>query len=174
MVDHYEVQLASAITQYRWAIALLGRVYATKIAQLKDQDRATSSSTATSSARRRKGKGRVSTEAIDSLLDTPSKEQRQLFLQRLSRASRWYAAATTLGWGSLCLMPSDAISNKWAEKTLTRPEWDLWLQLVNKIEPDVCTASRKLDAWLGADGIEGGPIKDKEPLCIEAGPAALS
>lgn len=71
-------------------------------------------------------------------------------------------------------MPSDAISNKWAEKTLTRPEWDLWLQLVNKIKPDVCTASRKLDAWLGADSIEGGPIKDKEPLCIEAGPAALS
>lgn len=70
-------------------------------------------------------------------------------------------------------MPSDAISNKWAEKTLTRLEWDLWLQLVKKIEPDVCTASRKLDAWLGAEGIEGGPIKDKEPLCIESGPAAV-
>jgi hypothetical protein len=173
MVDHYEDQLASAITQYRWAMALLGRVYANKIAQLKDNDQATSTSTSTGNAHRRNGRGKVSTEAVNSLLDTPSKEQRRLFLQRLSRAGRWYAAATALGWGSLCLMPPDAISNTWAERTLTRPEWDLWLQLVKKMKPDVYTASTALDTWLGADGIEGGPIKHKEPLCIEASPTAV-
>ena len=31
----------------------------------------------------------------------------------------------------------------------------------------------KLDAWLGTDSIKGGPIKDKEPLCIKACPAAV-
>jgi hypothetical protein len=41
------------------------------------------------------------------------------------------------------------------------------------MEPDVYTASRKLDAWLGANSIEGGSIKNKEPLCIKAGPAAV-
>jgi hypothetical protein len=70
-------------------------------------------------------------------------------------------------------MPPDAIANTWAERTLTRPEWDVWLQLVKRIEPDVYTASTKLDAWLGTDGIEGGSIKNKEPLCIGAGPAAV-
>jgi hypothetical protein len=38
---------------------------------------------------------------------------------------------------------------------------------------DVYTASTALDAWLGADGIEGGPIKDKEPLYIEVSPTAV-
>jgi hypothetical protein len=171
MCDYYEGQLASAIIQYRWAMALLGRVHANKIAQLKVSD-------SSDHSRNRYGRGQVRTEAVDSLLrtvtsETPSKKQRVAFRQRLSRASRWYSAAMTLGWGSLCLMPPDAISNKWAEKTLTRPEWDVWLQLVKKIEPDVYTASRKLDAWLGTDGIEGGPIKDKETLCIEASPAAV-
>jgi hypothetical protein len=174
MCDYYEGQLASAVIKYRWAMALLGRVYDNKIAQLKGDNHLASRAR----SRNRYGRGQVRTEAIDSLLrtaigNTPSKEQRRAFRQRLSRANRWYDAVTTLGWGILCLMPFDAISNKWAEKTLTRPQWDVWLQLVEKIQPDACTASRKLDAWLGAEGIEGGPIQDKEPLCIEAGPAAI-
>jgi hypothetical protein len=70
-------------------------------------------------------------------------------------------------------MPSDAIANTWAERTLTTPEWRVWLDLVRKIQPDVYTASTKLDAWLGTDGIKGGLIRDKEPLCIEARPAAI-
>jgi hypothetical protein len=44
---------------------------------------------------------------------------------------------------------------------------------VKKIEPDVYTASTALEAWLGADGIEGGSLKDKETLCIEEGSAAV-
>jgi hypothetical protein len=173
MCDYYEGQLASAIIKYRWAMALLGRAHANKIAQL-DDDRAASSDR----SRNRYGKGQIRTEAINSLLrtvssDTPSKKQRLAFRQRLSRASRWYTAAMTLGWGSLCLMPPDLISNRWVEKTLARPEWDVWLQLVKKIEPDVYTASTALEAWLGADGIEGGSLKDKETLCIEEGSAAV-
>jgi hypothetical protein len=175
MCDYYEGQLASAIIKYRWAMALLGRAHANRIAQLKDDDRAASSD----HSRNRYGKGQIRTEAVNSLLrtvssETPSKKQRLAFRQRLSRASRWYTAAMTLGWGSLCLMPPDLISNKWVEKTLARPEWDAWLQLVKKIEPDVHTASTALDAWLGADGIEGGSLKDKETLCIEEGPAAVA
>lgn len=70
-------------------------------------------------------------------------------------------------------MPSDAISNTWAERKLTSTEWRVWLDLVSRIQPDACTASRRLDAWLGTDGIEGGPIRHKETLCIEDGPAAV-
>jgi hypothetical protein len=51
---------------------------------------------------------------------------------------------------------------------------NLWLDFIQKIQPDVGTASRALDAWLGAEGIEGGSIKGKETLCIEVGaPAAV-
>jgi hypothetical protein len=174
MCDYYDNQLTSAIIKYRWAMALLGRAYANKIAQVQDADRTASSNP----SRKRHGKGQVRTEAVDDLLravssPNPSKQERENFRRRLSRASRWYTAVTTLGWGILCLMPFDAISNKWVEKILTRPQWDVWLQLVEKIQPDACTASRKLDAWLGAEGIEGGPIKDKDPLYIEAGPVAI-
>jgi hypothetical protein len=39
---------------------------------------------------------------------------------------------------------------------------------------DIYTASTALDAWLGTNSIEGGSIKDKEPLCIEAGPTIVA
>jgi hypothetical protein len=176
MCDYYEGQLLSAIIKYRWAMALLRRAYATQIAHVQHNDAAASSSSKPS--RKRNGKGQIRTEAIDDLLRAvsganPSKQERDNFRRRLSRASRWYTAATILGWGSLCLMPSDAISNTWAERKLTSTEWRVWLDLVSRIQPDACTASRKLDAWLGADGIQGGSIQDKETLCIEQGPAAV-
>lgn len=62
MVDYYEGQLASAITQYRWAMVLLDRVYANKIAQLRDNNCAASSSS--SNTRRRNGKGKASTDLV--------------------------------------------------------------------------------------------------------------
>jgi hypothetical protein len=55
-------------------------------------------------------------------------------------------------------MPSDNISNMWVEKKLTSVEWKVWLDLVRRIQPDAYTASRKLDAWLGVEGIEGGSL----------------
>jgi hypothetical protein len=172
--DYYDSQLTSAIIKYRWAMALLGRAYASKIAQAQDSDGTASSNT----SRNRRGKGKARTEAVDSLLRAvssanPSHQERDGFRRRLSRATRWYTAATTLGWGSLCLMPSDDISNTWVEKKLTSVEWKVWLDLVRRIQPDAYTASRKLDAWLGVEGIEGGSLQDKETLCIEAGPPAV-
>jgi hypothetical protein len=156
-------------------MALLGRAYATKVAQVKDRGGPASSDLSC----KRYGKGQVHTDAIDNLLRavsgaTLSKQARDNFCRRLSRASRWYAAAMTLGWGSLCLMPADAIAKGWAEKTLARPERDIWLQLVKKIQPDIDTACRKLDARLGTDGIEGSSLHNKEPLCIEVGPTAVA
>jgi hypothetical protein len=55
MCDYYDSQLASALIKYRWAMALLGRAYANKIAQLQDNDRAASSDT----SRNRCGKSQV-------------------------------------------------------------------------------------------------------------------
>lgn len=70
MCDYYETQLASAIIQYRWAMALLGRVHANKIAQLKENDRVASSDR----SRNRYGRGQVRTEAVDGLLCTVTSE----------------------------------------------------------------------------------------------------
>jgi hypothetical protein len=100
-------------------------------AQLQDDDRAASSD----SSRNRYSKGQVRTQAVSSLLQavpgaSPSRQQKTAFHLRLTRAARWYTAASTLGWASLCLMPPEAISNTWAERTLTRPEWNLWLELI--------------------------------------------
>ena len=70
-------------------------------------------------------------------------------------------------------MPPNAISNKQAEKTLTRLEQDVQLQLIKRIEPDVCTASRQLNTQLGTNSIKGGPIQNKGPLYIKVGSAAV-
>jgi hypothetical protein len=71
-------------------------------------------------------------------------------------------------------MPPETISNTWAERTLTRPEWNLLLELIQKIQPDVYIASMKLDAWLGTEGIEGGSIKGKRRSASKQTLAQLS
>jgi hypothetical protein len=63
-------------------------VHANKIAQLKDNNRAASSN----HSHNRYSKGQIRTQAVNSLLctvssNTPSKQQRLAFRQRLSRAS---------------------------------------------------------------------------------------
>jgi hypothetical protein len=88
MCDYFNGQLASAIIKYRWAMALLGRAYANKIAQLQDDDRAASSNT----SHKRFGKGRVRIQVISSLLYAVSGAclsdyQRSTFRLRLARAS---------------------------------------------------------------------------------------
>ena len=57
--DYYDSQLTSAIIKYRWAMALLSRAYASKIAQAQDSDGTASSNT----SRNRRGKGKARTEA---------------------------------------------------------------------------------------------------------------
>ncbi|KAK7178193.1 Aspartate-tRNA ligase, cytoplasmic 1 [Paraphaeosphaeria sporulosa] len=59
--------------------------------------------------------------------------------RRLHQALRWYEAAKQLGWGMLCLMPHDIITNSGA-----------------------------VDDWLGSEGISGGSISAKATLLIEA------
>ena len=81
---------------------------------------------------------------------------------------RWYCAAKTLGWGILCLLPYNVITNSWVENEVRSALWPIWLQLVNRENPNACKASMALDAWLGSEGIAGGPISAKETLYIEA------
>ncbi|KAL5370877.1 hypothetical protein DPSP01_014619 [Paraphaeosphaeria sporulosa] len=158
LVDHYQYRVAAVHIEYRWAMASYGRAYADKIAELEAQG-----------VPRKECNGR----AIDTLIQmrTPGgkldKSARGALRLRLSRATRWYHAARTLGWGFLCLMPSE-IAPKWVEQTLRVGEWALWLEVVKKVNPDTYKASQVLDAWLGADGIAGKPISGKETLFVEA------
>ncbi|KAF1348219.1 hypothetical protein EJ07DRAFT_62860, partial [Lizonia empirigonia] len=81
---------------------------------------------------------------------------------------RWYEAAKQLGWGMLCLMPHDVITNSWVENDLRIRYWHIWLELVVKVNPGAHKASRALDDWLGSEGISGGSISEKATLSIEA------
>lgn len=158
LVDHYQYRVAAVHIEYRWAMASYGRAYADKIAELEAQG-----------VPRKECNGK----AIDTLVQMrtpggkPDKSVRGALRLRLSRATRWYHAARTLGWGFLCLMPSE-IAPKWVEQTLRVGEWALWLEVVKKVNPDTYKASQVLDAWLGADGIAGKPISGKETLFVEA------
>jgi hypothetical protein len=168
VVDHYETQMAAIHIQYRWAMAFLGRAYADKITLLEREDQARGKG----QSRSRDGRGNLRTEARTALLPLVYGEitsrERSICKKRLQRATRWYNAAMTLGWGSLCLMPYETISNAWAEQKLRVGEWQTWLDLVKEVNPDAHTASQALDAWLGSEITTGGPIRDKDTLYIEA------
>jgi hypothetical protein len=164
LVSYYEYRLAAVHIEYRWAMAFLGRAYANKVASLQ----------------RESVKGNVRSKAITALLQAvtldncqPTDSVRGTFKLRLNRASRWYYAANTLGWGCLCLMPEN-ISHKWAEQTLRVREWHIWLQLVQRNGLDAYRAIQALDTWLGAEGIAGRSISNKEMLCIEASVPSLA
>lgn len=147
----YKQRLAAVIIEYRWAMAFLGRAYHAEIRERGDDRR------------------HVKTQIIDALweLIEPSgtEEGRKRFVRHLTLATRWYQVADTLGWGSLCLLP-DAVSNKWV-KACPAHVWPLWLQLVKRVNPDACAASRAFDAWIGSECIEGGPIQRRDKLYIE-------
>ncbi|PSN58542.1 hypothetical protein BS50DRAFT_443596, partial [Corynespora cassiicola Philippines] len=81
---------------------------------------------------------------------------------------RWYKMAEKLGWGSLCLLPYDVVSNYWVEQALSSAEWDIWIGVAQRTNPDAIAAGRELDAWLGAECIAGGSIAEREMLQIEA------
>lgn len=167
LCDRYEQELDIIHIKYRWAMAFLGKAYTERIDQIKEQDAARSRD-----AKNRGGRGKVSSEAMDALLlsatATSGRQQRQRFKKRLHQALRWYEAAKQLGWGMLCLMPHDIISNSWVENDLRIPFWHIWLKLVVKANPVAHKASMALDAWLGSEGISGGSISEKATLSIEA------
>jgi hypothetical protein len=145
------------VIEYRWAMAFLGREYHAEIRALDDDRR------------------HARTPVIDRLwvemVPNGTKKQRKRFVKRLAVANRWYQAAETLGWGSLCLLP-DSVSNKWVRDCLAHV-WPLWLQLIKRVNPDACAASRALDNWIGNEGIQGGPIQGREKLYIEDKGSAL-
>jgi hypothetical protein len=44
---------------------------------------------------------------------------------------------------------------------------EIWAQLVKKVNPDVYTASKAVEAWLGPYSIRGGSSNKKQTLSIE-------
>ncbi|UPX16739.1 uncharacterized protein EKO05_0007126 [Ascochyta rabiei] len=168
LCDCYEQELDIIHIKYRWAMAFLGKAYTEKIDQIQAQDAARLNN----KGNNRYGKGKVSSKAIDALLlsvtAASGPEQQQRFKRRLHQALRWYKAAKQLGWGMLCLMPHDIISNLWVENDLCVPFWHIWLELVVKVNLEAHKASMALDAWLGLEGISGGSISKKATLSIKA------
>jgi hypothetical protein len=146
-----EDRLATIIIEYRWAMAFLGREYHAKIRELDDD--------------RRYARTQVIDRLWVEIQPNGTKQDRKRFVRRLTQATRWYQVADTLGWGSLCLLP-DSVSNKWV-KDVPAHAWPLWLDLIKRVNPDACAASKALDAWIGNEGIQGGPIQGREKLYIE-------
>ena len=167
-VNYFESQLAAVHIQYHWAMAFLARAYAEKITMLERQD----DIAGRGQNHGRSGKGNLRTEAkkalVSVVLPNATSKDYSIFNKRLHRATRWYEAANNLGWGSLCLMPHDRITNTWVEQTLRVGEWRVWLELVKKVNPDVYAAGKAFDSWLGSESIASGLIDGKEPLRIEA------
>lgn len=168
MCRHYETALAAVHIGSRWALALLGEAYAQKVQQIRQSDFATSND----HTRNRYGKGPVRTEAIAALVKlvypAPTKRDHEVFRNRLKQAKRWHTIVQGLGWGSLLLIPHEEVSNWWLERVLRVGQLQVFIDLVKRERPDLCAASQSLDAWLGPDGIAGGPISGKQTLSIEA------
>jgi hypothetical protein len=87
---------------------------------------------------------------------------------RLKRSRRWFVAAQTLGWGFLVLVPTATVTPNWVEQTLLTAEWNIWLQLVKRVNPAAVQASRDFDAWVGPLALQNGSINSAERLRLEA------
>jgi hypothetical protein len=168
MCRRYETALAAVHIGSRWAFALLGEAYAQKIQQIRQSDLAASNDR----TRNRYGKGPVRTEAIAALVKlvypAPTKKDHEVFRNRLKQATRWHTLVQGLGWGTLLLIPHEEVSNWWLERVLRVGQLEVFINLVKREQPDLCAASKALEAWLGPDGIAGGPISEKQMLSIEA------
>jgi hypothetical protein len=166
-VTFCEGQMAAVHIQYRWAMALLARHYEDKVADLARLD----PSLAGRPSQLATPGGRLETLAKRQLFQAAYPNacttDYDYFRKRLQRAMRWYNATRRLGWGILCLFPFRDVSNTWVEQTLRVSEWDLWLRLVEKVNPDVLRATKSFTNWLGPSN-PGGPIASKELLAIEA------
>lgn len=152
-VTFSESAIATAGVVYRWGMASIGREYQRTIAEETSQG----------------GEGQARSRAKRALWDQvrPSGSW-AAFNVRLKRSRRWFEAAQMLGWGFLLLLPAATVTPNWVEQTLRAPEWRIWLQLVQRVNPGAVQASRDFDAWLGPSALEGGPITNDERLGIEA------
>tara|TARA_R110002003_G_scaffold848_2_gene21688 strand:- start:1445 stop:1693 length:249 start_codon:yes stop_codon:yes gene_type:complete len=59
------------------------------------------------------------------------------------------------------------ICRRYGSRRLRVPEFEVWLELVKKVNPDVFKAAQILDSWLGPDGIAGGAISEKLLLVLK-------
>jgi hypothetical protein len=174
MCTRYEAALAAMHISTRWAFALLGEAYTRKIEQLQLADRMASNDV----TRNRYGRGQVRTEAIAALTQlvyrAPSKKDHEGLCNRIKQAMRWHKIVQALGWGSLLLIPHEEVSNHWVEHVLRVGQLDTFLDLVKRERPDICDASKALEAWLGPEGITGAPIAKKQRLSIEMDAPAMA
>lgn len=168
--NQYDEIVKSVHIEYRWAQALLGQAYANKMAQVSQDDTAVLNTGTQGKTRR----AAIRSEAINrlfALIDLhPSKDpakERELFRARLAAATKWYNIAQALGWGVFMVMPEDSMSKSWIEYTIRAWGVPVFIELVKKVRPDVCAATKAFDAWLGPEGIAGGPIGAKKTLSIE-------
>jgi hypothetical protein len=157
------VELKAQHIQYRWAMAFLYRMYDDEVKRLQVEDKE-----GPPSRRGRGGRGRLKTEVKNALFARMKGDvTKDAFNQRLKRAGRWFEAAETLGWGCLCLMPYEDITQSWVEQGLCAAEWTIWLGLVKRVNPKAVEVGQVIDQWLGKDCIAGGPYPPKEQLRLE-------
>lgn len=162
-VSFSEAVTATAGVVYRWGMASLGRRYQRKVDALK------SAAASTTDAPAHQGNDqKLRNQAKKAIWEEKKPPcSWKAYNARLKRSRRWYQAAETLGWGLLVLIPADIVTPNWVEQTLRAAEWDIWLQLVQRVNPGAVEASRSFDAWLGVQGLEHGSLSGAKTLRIE-------
>jgi hypothetical protein len=97
MYNCSEGELAAVYIEYCWAAALLGKAYIKRVAQIRQEDLASSNDR----TRNRYGKGPVRKEALVALLElvspNPTDKDRLVFRKRMAKAMRWYKVSQLLG-----------------------------------------------------------------------------
>lgn len=157
--DRLDRFMAAGTIQSRWIAASLARDYQREIDRLEAER---------GPGRSRHGRGKVTSEAKRNLLRSlRSKPSTDAWNTRLKRGNRWYTAAKQLGWGILCLYPSDIAASSWVEQGLRLCFWDVWINLVPRLNPEAAQASQAIHRFLGEQGINGGPIATTAQLLIE-------
>jgi hypothetical protein len=62
----------------------------------------------------------------------------------LSAAARWQALVTAFGEGILGLIPEQCVSNDYIERKLTKPKFAVFVQAIDRFNPQVKETSK---AW---------------------------
>lgn len=152
-----EAITATAGVAYRWGMASLGQQYHSRISQLRQACPAMPDK-------------QLQTAAKESLWHERSANSTwtwNAFSMRLKRSRRWRDAVETLGWGILLLIPTDIVTRNWVEQTLRAAHWRIWLELVQRVNPDATGASRDFDAWLGPSRSMHGSLDGTATLTFE-------
>ena len=161
-------ELATVHIKCRQAAALLGQAYIKRVAQIR-QDNSASSDNRTQNYYRN---GPVRKEALIALLElvspNPTNKDRLVFRKRIAKAMQQYKVSQLLGQGILALMLYNNILSLQVELTLCNRELEVQAQLVKKENLDVFTTSKALKTQLGLHSINSGSINQKQTLSIKA------